>query len=84
MTNAINSELTWPYFKFLFDSKLSTDNMNVKYMRSIATTGFPLIINGVKYKNNNDDPDNLQDEYFEEFIYKLEDDLQEEFAEFFP
>ena len=38
MTNAMDSEM-WPYFKFLFDSKLSNDNVKVNYMRSIVKTG---------------------------------------------
>ena len=48
-------------------------------MRTIVRTGFPLSINGVTYKNNTDDPDELQEQYFMDFIWRLEEILTEEF-----
>ena len=51
----------WPSIKFLFDSKLSEDNLKLDFMRTIATTGFPRIIDGVRYKTLSDDPDKKQE-----------------------
>lgn len=51
-------------------------------MRTIAKTGFPLIVDGVRYKTLTDDPDEKQKEYFETFIFSLEESLIKEFPEF--
>ena len=59
----------WEYYEFLFDSNLSVDNLRLDYMRTIITTGFPLEINGVRYKNYIDDPDDKQEEYISEYVF---------------
>ena len=83
MTNVMESEM-WPYFKFLFDSKLSNDNVRVNYLRTIVKTGWPLQINGVTYQTYSDDPEELQEEYFKDFIWMLEENLIEKFEDSFP
>ena len=56
MKAAIESP-TWPYVKFLFDSKLSADNLKLDFMRTITQSGFPLEIEGTRFKTLSDDPD---------------------------
>jgi hypothetical protein len=69
----------WAYYKFLFDTNLSENNLRLDFMRTVMTSGFPLEIDGVQYKTYSDDPDDKQYQYYEDFIWKLDEAVESEF-----
>ena len=67
-------------FKFMFDTKVSKDNVKVEFMRTIFKTGYP-IIKGPTYGDRPSWEDQEGDgwEVFSVWIYDMIDQLDEKF-----
>ena len=71
---AIENKSVWKNYQAMFDKSVSVDNLSISYMRTIMNLGAPLRINGKKYQSRKDNEDE-QDEYVENYILDLEDDI---------